>query len=162
VDDNRSAIGTVLSVVATLLLLALLAAARDPVDLLPLPAGASAWTIDIEGGITGAGGGRFAVDSSRQVRCALRECGPAVAEDAHGRIAGTIAALRSTSWSAGRSVCSDCYVIRMTVRRRTASGSDVANVYTWTVADASVIPADVQAIYDAMRVVMPPAASPRR
>jgi hypothetical protein len=149
---------------ATLLLLALLAAAPDPIDLLPLPAGASAWTaqIDIEGGITGAGAGRFAVDSSRQIRCAARECGPAMADEAHGRIAATITALRSTSWSAGRSVCSDCYVIRMTVRRRTARDADVSSVYTWTAAETSTIPADVQAIYDAMRVVMPAAATPRR
>jgi hypothetical protein len=100
----------------------------------------------------GTGAGQIAIDSRGRVSCRTpARCRSTLVPTVLGSLNGAIARIQTARFdgATASSVCSDCYVTRVIVRRRGADGGLTTNVYVWTAIDE--VPDDVRQVHAAIR-----------
>jgi hypothetical protein len=90
-----------------------------------LPPGDAAWILRIStsGGITGAGLGNYVVTSSGDVTCSrIETCATALAPAQVRELTDLIVLAAAATWVVRPAMCSDCFRIRVELRRRERDG----------------------------------------
>lgn len=126
-----------------------------PVEPIALPAGDTAWTIQIvsRGGLTGAGRGDLTVASDGMLTWSGADgsCYRKLTDEAIHAIASAVAAANIPAASiepTRSSLCGDCYLTTMIVQRRGTEGISATTVY-WDDATQSTVSADKFTVYEA-------------
>jgi hypothetical protein len=125
----------------------------DAVDGIDLPAGNDAWLVQIRtsGGLAGAGRGNFAVSSEGRKACSppsrcIKDFVPSVFKPLVDAIRpGYVTIVRPPV-----SLCNDCFVTTVVIRRRDGNGVHHVFTATWDDVTRSVIPPEVIQIYEAV------------
>jgi hypothetical protein len=111
-----------------------------------------AWVVEvtITGGFLGNGKGGAAINSEGAAVCiAPQTCATTVGHLIDATTTA-IAQTRTESWNAPfpAMLCTDCFVTRVTVRRRLSDMSEQVTVFAWTDGSATSVPSDIRALYD--------------
>ena len=122
--------------------------------MLALGNGRGAWVVEVttSGGFTGRGRGNFAVRVDGVTACTPPMQCATLAPHQLSPVANAVGQLITERWTPepSRSVCNDCVLTTMTLRKRDANGVDVMRTFSWTEVTWEQVPRDVGGIYQAV------------
>jgi hypothetical protein len=149
---------------AVVLILSLAAASLAAQDgdqgfLLPVPAGANSWNIEIAhlAGFTGVARSRVALSSDGTLRCLPADRCSEPSPEWRQQVFDAVAALNASTTPIANAdtFCRDCDATRVIVRRRSSSGRELIGMHSWPSRNGlDTVPAPVRQVYGLLNMML--------